>query len=171
MASRLRLGATIWAPSPMAMLPLLVIVLLRPTPLAAAPIKAAATAMPSPRLSIAWVSALARLIVPVAALALTVLLLPSWVLAVWLVVVLLWAPAPASATLEAPRAALTLSAVRVSVELERRVTFAPLTLRAVLSLPSRSHTSGSELALPRLVVATITPKPAANVPAAEPAPP
>ena len=152
------------------MLPLLVIVLVRPTPLPAAP-KPIAIAMPSPRLSIAWVSALARLIVPVAALVLTVLLLPSWVLAVWLVVVLLWAPAPDSATKDAPRAALTLSAVRVSVELERRITFAPLTLRAVLSLPSRSHTSGSELVLPRLVVATITPKPAANVPAAEPAPP
>ena len=154
----------------MAMVPLLVIVLLRPTPLPAAP-KPIATAMPSPRLSIAWVSALARLIVPVAALALTLLLVPSWVLAVWLVVVLLWAPAPDSATMDAPRAALTLSAVRVSVELERRVTFAPLTLRAVLSLPSRSHTSGSEPALPRLVVATITPKPAAKSPAAEPAPP
>ena len=170
MASKLRLGAIIWAPSPMAMLPLLVIVLVRPTPLPAAP-KPIAIAMPSPRLSIAWVSALARLIVPVAALVLTVLLLPSWVLAVWLVVVLLLAPAPDSATKDAPRAALTLSAVRVSVELERRITFAPLTLRAVLSLPSRSHTSGSELVWPRLVVAIITPKPAANVPAAEPAPP
>ena len=128
--------------------------------------------MPSPRLSIAWVSALARLIVPVAAVAVTVLLLPSWVEAVWVVVVMLWAPAPASAaSVDIPKAALMLSAVRVSVELERRITFSPLTLRAVLSLPSRSHTSGSRLPLPRLVVAFITPKPAPNPLPADPAPP
>jgi len=125
-----------------------------------------------PLLSMAWLRLLIRLRLPWAPRATTLLPAPTSVVTVWVVLVLLWPPAPSNeASGEAPRAALTLEAVRVSSELERRVTVPPLTWKGVLPDPSRSHTSGSLLPLPRLVEASITPIPADTEGERELAPP